>query len=140
MPMLKKDDLPVCVETGRTLLTVRLNRQASDLAALEEHPHWDAFKQPGHLRELDAGCVEFLGLNAELAEHLRHHWPPRGLEAAHRTVVNAILDRVPISFAWMPAEGSGTSIVAGDAGGRVDVGIFSPVPERVAQEPVAVPA
>ena len=135
MPMLKKDNITECVATGRTLLTVLLNGRASDLAALEEHPHWPAFKEPGHLRELDAGCVEFLGLNAELAEHLRHHWPPSGLDAAHRTVVNAILDRVPIYFTWMPARGSSASIVAGDAGGRLDVGIFSPVPVK---EPVLV--
>lgn len=141
MPVTELDNVTECVETGRTMLTALLSGRASNLKALEEHLHWDAFKEPGHLHEgLDAGCMEFLGMTDELVEHLMHYWPPSGINETHMAVVNAILDRVPIRFSWRPARGSESSISAGDAGSMLDVRIFSPVPAEVAPEPVAVPA
>lgn len=133
------DDLPKCVETGQTALTGLLNGRASDLEALEEHPHWEAFKEPGHLRKLDDGCVAFFGLSEELVEHLRHAWPPIGTDLAHLAIVNAVLDRVPVRFSWKPARGSETSVSADDTGAVLDVRIFSPVVGApAAREPVAV--
>ncbi len=150
MPYAKLDNITECVETGRTMLTALLSGRASDLKAIEEHPHWDAFKQPGHLQEgLDAGCVEFLGLTDELVVHLMHQWPPIGLDVTHQAIVNAVLDRLPIRFSWRPAKGPETSVSAGHAGHMLDVRIFSPVPDtvfevrqslEVAQEPAKVPA
>ena len=136
MPYAKTDDLPKCVETGQILVTRLLNRLFAHPAVVEAHPHWDAFKEPGHLQELDVGCVEFLGLDpsVELVEHLRHVWPSSGMDMAHLAIVNAVLDRVPIRFSWRPARGQETSISASDTGAVMNVRIFSPVPERVTQE------
>jgi hypothetical protein len=131
------DDLPRCVETGQTVVTRLLNRLFSQSAVLEAHPHWSAFQTPGHLQELDAGCVEAVGLNAELVGHLKHHWPPSGLDAVHQAIVNAVLDGVPIRFSWKPARGLETSISASDTGTALLVKIFSPVAvAEVAREPV----
>lgn len=138
MPEHRTDDLPTCVKTGQTEMTRLLNGLFSGLAALEAHPHWNAFQKPGHLRELDAGCVEAVGLDVELVEHLRHAWPKSGLDAVHGAIVNAVLDRVPISFSWKPAKGPETSVSVGDAGAALLVKIFSPVvmPKAATREPV----
>lgn len=122
------EDLPKCVETGQTALTTLLNGRGSDLEAVEEHSHWGAFKEPGHLQQLDAGCVELLGLNGELVEHLRHHWPPKGTALVHLAIVNAVLDRMSIQFSWKLVRRPETSVSASDTGdGVLNVTIFSPV-------------
>ncbi len=137
MPQTRTDDLPKCVETGQTEVTRLLNRLFSDIEVVEEHPHWNAFKEPGHLQKLDAGCVEFLGLepSVELVEHVRHVWPTSGMFAAHLAIVNAVLDRVPVRFSWKPARGPETSISASDTGEELVVKIFSPA---VVREPALV--
>ncbi len=140
MPVTKSDDLPKCVETGQTLVTRLLDRFFSHPKVVEKHPHWGEFREPCHLEKLDAGCAEAVGLNAELVEHLGHHWPPSGINLAHQAIVNAIEDGVPVRFSWKPARGSETSISASDNGIELVVRIFSPAvrvaPKVATREPV----
>lgn len=127
MPVTELDNVTQCRETGQTVLTGLLNGRGSDPKAVEAHPHWEAFKQWGHLQELDAGCVELLGLTEELVEHLRHDWPPKGLDLAHAAIVNAVLDKLPIYFSWKLVHRPETSVSASDTGAVLNVEIFSPV-------------
>jgi hypothetical protein len=87
------------VRTGRTDITRALDRIFADPFVLLDDGHLEAFRQEGHLDQLDSECQARLNLNETAIQHI-NDWPGNLKEDIRTKLVEAIESGLPVRFRW----------------------------------------